>query len=185
MRPPAALADGPSCRFSDTSLRQGGYASLPSRSHKEVHARWFPNRLLANNHAATSSSRQRKFCNLTRQLGARTEISCIFSPRDSAATSTGRLRSGQQRESFGIETSPTTPLPWAELLHRVFSVAVLECPKCSGRMRILAAINPPEAIRKILIGGLRCSVSVPGRLHFLISFKEGIKSFFLFLPSSV
>ena len=39
---------------------------------------------------------------------------------------------------------------WAELLHRVFSVDVLECPKCSGRMRILAAINPPEAIRKIL-----------------------------------
>ena len=41
-------------------------------------------------------------------------------------------------------------ISWAELLHRVFSVAVLECPKCSGRMRILAAINPPEAIRKIL-----------------------------------
>ena len=39
---------------------------------------------------------------------------------------------------------------WAELLHRVFSIDVLECPKCSGRMRILAAINPPEAIRKIL-----------------------------------
>ena len=30
------------------------------------------------------------------------------------------------------------------------SLDVLECPKCSGRMRILA-INPPEAIRKILI----------------------------------
>jgi len=39
---------------------------------------------------------------------------------------------------------------WAELLHRVFALDVLECPNCSGRMRILAAINPPEAIRKIL-----------------------------------
>src|SRR5437867_549316 len=39
---------------------------------------------------------------------------------------------------------------WAELLQRVFSVDVLECPKCSGRMRILAAMNPPEGIWKIL-----------------------------------
>jgi hypothetical protein len=39
---------------------------------------------------------------------------------------------------------------WAELLKRVFSVDVLECDRCGGRMRILAAIHPPEAIRKIL-----------------------------------
>ena len=39
---------------------------------------------------------------------------------------------------------------WAELLHRVFALDVLECPNCCGRMRILAAMNPPEAIRKIL-----------------------------------
>ena len=32
----------------------------------------------------------------------------------------------------------------------VFSVDVLECDRCGGRMRILAAIHPPEAIRKIL-----------------------------------
>ena len=39
---------------------------------------------------------------------------------------------------------------WAELLRRVFSVDVLECDRCGGRMRILCAINPPDAIRKIL-----------------------------------
>jgi hypothetical protein len=39
---------------------------------------------------------------------------------------------------------------WAELLKRVFSVDVLECDRCGGRMRILCAINPPDAIRKIL-----------------------------------
>jgi hypothetical protein len=27
---------------------------------------------------------------------------------------------------------------------------VLACPRCGGRMRILAAINPPDAIQKIL-----------------------------------
>jgi hypothetical protein len=39
---------------------------------------------------------------------------------------------------------------WAQLLIRVFSVDVLKCDRCGGRMRILCAINPPEAIRKIL-----------------------------------
>ena len=39
---------------------------------------------------------------------------------------------------------------WSELMRRVFSVDVLECPDCGGRMRILCAINPPSAIRKIL-----------------------------------
>ena len=39
---------------------------------------------------------------------------------------------------------------WAQLLKRVFEIDVLKCPRCGGRMRILAAINPPEAIQKIL-----------------------------------
>ena len=39
---------------------------------------------------------------------------------------------------------------WAELLKRVFDVDALECDRCGGRMRILCAVNPPEAIRKIL-----------------------------------
>jgi hypothetical protein len=39
---------------------------------------------------------------------------------------------------------------WAELLHRVFSIDVLECASCGGRLRIVAAIHPPAAIRRIL-----------------------------------
>ena len=39
---------------------------------------------------------------------------------------------------------------WAELMKRVFSIDVLQCPRCGGRMRIIAAIHPPDAIRKIL-----------------------------------
>ncbi len=39
---------------------------------------------------------------------------------------------------------------WAELMRRVFAVDVLECPRCSGKMRVLAAIHAPEAIRAIL-----------------------------------
>jgi len=39
---------------------------------------------------------------------------------------------------------------WAELMRRVFELDVLECGRCGGRMRILAAIHSSEAIRKIL-----------------------------------
>jgi hypothetical protein len=34
-------------------------------------------------------------------------------------------------------------LAWADLLRRVFAVDVLECPRCGGRMRLLATIHPP------------------------------------------
>src|SRR5216117_3564232 len=37
-----------------------------------------------------------------------------------------------------------------ELMRRVLAVDVLECPRCSGPMRIVAAIHLPEAIREIL-----------------------------------
>jgi len=35
-------------------------------------------------------------------------------------------------------------------MQRIFKIDVLECPRCHGRLRILAAIHPPEATRKIL-----------------------------------
>ena len=41
-------------------------------------------------------------------------------------------------------------LSWAQLLQRVFAIDVLVCPKCSGPMRILATIHPPDATRAIL-----------------------------------
>ena len=57
-------------------------------------------------------------------------------------------RSGISREQ------PSRPRPrnysWAELMRRVWAVDVLQCPRCSGGMRIVAAIHPPAAIRVIL-----------------------------------
>jgi len=40
--------------------------------------------------------------------------------------------------------------PRAQLMARVFEFDVLACPRCGARMRILAAINPPDAIGNIL-----------------------------------
>ncbi|MEI8255908.1 MAG: transposase [Deltaproteobacteria bacterium] len=42
--------------------------------------------------------------------------------------------------------------PWAELLMRTFGVDVLECPKCKGRMRLLAMVTERAAIRRFLTG---------------------------------
>ncbi len=39
---------------------------------------------------------------------------------------------------------------WADLLRRVFAFEVLDCPECGGRLRIIAAIHPPEPTRAIL-----------------------------------
>ncbi|MBI4472510.1 MAG: transposase [Acidobacteria bacterium] len=39
---------------------------------------------------------------------------------------------------------------WSELMKRVFLVDVLQCEQCGGRMKIIAAIQSPDATRKIL-----------------------------------
>ncbi len=39
---------------------------------------------------------------------------------------------------------------WAQLMKRVFAIDVLQCDRCGGVMRLIAAIHSPEATRKIL-----------------------------------
>ena len=41
-------------------------------------------------------------------------------------------------------------MKWADLLRRVFEIDVLACARCGGRLRFVAAIDDPEAIRRIL-----------------------------------
>jgi Putative transposase len=41
-------------------------------------------------------------------------------------------------------------LPWATLLRRVFLVDALDCPRCHGRMRIVAAVMKATAVERIL-----------------------------------
>jgi Putative transposase/Transposase zinc-binding domain len=39
---------------------------------------------------------------------------------------------------------------WAELMKRVWAIDVLECPRCFGRMRLVAAIRAENTLRRIL-----------------------------------
>ncbi len=39
---------------------------------------------------------------------------------------------------------------WARLIGKVYEADPLECPKCHGPMRIIALINDPPVVRRIL-----------------------------------
>jgi hypothetical protein len=39
---------------------------------------------------------------------------------------------------------------WADLLRRVFRVEIFTCPNCGGARRLLAAIQDPGAIERVL-----------------------------------
>ena len=42
--------------------------------------------------------------------------------------------------------------PWAELLKRTFGFDVLACPRCEGRMRLLAMLTEPKSVSRYLRG---------------------------------
>lgn len=59
--------------------------------------------------------------------------------------------------SGGPNPDPTPEPPlrtryrsWAELMRRAFAADVLTCPRCGGRMLVLATIDDPSVIRRIL-----------------------------------
>ena len=39
---------------------------------------------------------------------------------------------------------------WAALMRRAFEIDVLACPRCGGRLRLMATVEDPDAIRTIL-----------------------------------
>jgi hypothetical protein len=41
-------------------------------------------------------------------------------------------------------------MSWARLLKRVFDIDIERCPHCGGRLKIIAAIEDPPVIAKIL-----------------------------------
>ena len=52
------------------------------------------------------------------------------------------------RELFSVSTRAR--MSWAQLLKRVFVIDITTCPQCGGPLTILAAIEDPTVIAKIL-----------------------------------
>ena len=51
---------------------------------------------------------------------------------------------------------------WADLMRRAFDNDVLACPRCGGRLRLIATVEDPDAVR-ISLGGLAGSAGLVGR----------------------
>lgn len=58
------------------------------------------------------------------------------------------------RSDPSLEDAPERPRPryhrWADLMRRTFEIDVLQCRRCGGRMRLIATIEDPEIVRKLL-----------------------------------
>ena len=59
-------------------------------------------------------------------------------------------RIGATRILEFVKLTTTHILLSAELMSRVFGINVLTCPECSGQCRVIACIEDPDAVRKIL-----------------------------------
>jgi hypothetical protein len=48
------------------------------------------------------------------------------------------------------------------LLQRAFALDVLACPRCGGRLRVIATVEDPLAVRQILAARRRTETLGPG-----------------------
>jgi hypothetical protein len=60
------------------------------------------------------------------------------------------LDPGAARPEPMSEFASRAKAAWARLIRKVYEVDPLECPKCNGPMRIIALIDDPRVIRRIL-----------------------------------
>lgn len=72
---------------------------------------------------------------------------------------------GERAKAPGVQAAPSTPAAvvehvsefaararaaWARLIRKVYEADPLECPKCKGPMRVIALIDDPGVVRRIL-----------------------------------
>jgi Putative transposase len=65
----------------------------------------------------------------------------------------GGVERAERAHAPAVNEAVKRPRPnysWAELMHRTFAVDVLDCPRCGGRLKLLAAVMSPSAVRAIL-----------------------------------
>jgi hypothetical protein len=72
----------------------------------------------------------------------------VIAERGGTAAPTTRAAPSPREAS--ARPPPTYRVPWAALLKKVFAIDVLVCPKCTGRLELIAFIADQGIARKIL-----------------------------------
>ena len=82
--------------------------------------------------------------NLTRFHG-------VFSPRSKLREHVVPVKPEDESEQVSQSTRDKTySMTWAQRLKRVFGIEIERCEKCGGKVKIIACIEDPEVIQKIL-----------------------------------
>ncbi len=71
-------------------------------------------------------------------------------PLAGSAATAGFTLAGPNDSPEDVGSGPRYRVPWAELLRKVFSLDVLSCPECGGRMELMAFIAEAGVAKKIL-----------------------------------
>ena len=81
----------------------------------------------------------------------------MFAPNSAHRAQLTKARRGKgASEQAAAQTDERTPaerraaMSWAQRLKRVFGIDIETCPTCGGAMRIIACIEDPAVIEKIL-----------------------------------
>ena len=80
---------------------------------------------------------------------------CAPSSRDRASVTPGKRGKGAKPKACEEEQEKTpaerrTAMTWAQRLKRVFGIDIETCAACGGALRIIACIEDPAVIKKIL-----------------------------------
>ena len=80
----------------------------------------------------------------------------VFAPNSKYCSKVTPGRWGKRKKSHSTDEANQTPaekrasMTWEKRLKRVFSIDITACDKCGGDVRIIASIEDPAVIMKIL-----------------------------------
>lgn len=85
--------------------------------------------------------------NLTRFFG-------VFAPhfkyRKLVVPKRDTYKGSEGAEKSLTPTQQSSRITWAQRLKRVFNIDIETCPECKGKVKVIASIEDPQVIRKIL-----------------------------------
>jgi hypothetical protein len=99
----------------------------------------------------------------------------VSSATDDGVISDGEPSAAPDKAARGAKPFRPGGYQWAALMRRTFEIDVLACPRCSGRLRLVALIEQASAIERILrhlglptdVPAPRPARAPPGPLHSL------------------